>query len=85
LNGVDNSGMYYNEAVLLAMRSEPAQALEKLREAYDRGFREMWFLEIDGRLDPLRPQPAFTDLLERIRDDLTRARLEIEALALARL
>jgi hypothetical protein len=85
LNGVDEPGIYYNEAVLLAMRSEPERAMEKLREAYDHGFRESWVLEIDGRLGPLRDQPEFVALVERIRNDLSQARLEIEALALAAL
>jgi len=83
LNGVDDPGIYYNEAVLLAMRSDPVKALEKLREAYERGFREQWFLETDGRLAPLREQPGFTTLRERIRDDLANARVEIQSLSLA--
>jgi len=83
LNGVDDPGIYYNEAVLLAMRSEPVRALQKLREAYEHGFREQWFLEIDGRLAPLRDQPEFISLRERIRDDLANARIEIQSLSLA--
>jgi len=85
LNGVDDPGIYYSEAVLLTMRSEPARALDKLREAYERGFREHWVLEIDGRLDPLRSQPEFNDLMDRIREDLSKARIEIESLAIAAL
>ena len=83
LNGVDDPGIYYNEAVLLAMRSDLAKALQKLREAYERGFREQWILEIDGRLAPLRDQPEFITLRERIRDDLANARVEISSLSLA--
>jgi hypothetical protein len=83
LNGVDDPGIYYNEAVMLAMRDEPAKAMEKLREAYEHGFREQWVLEIDGRLEPLHDQPEFISLMDRIRDDLTRARLEIESQVLA--
>ena len=85
LNGVDDPGIYYNEAVLLTMRSQPDRALEKLQEAYARGFREQWVMEIDGRLEPLRDQPEFIALMNRIRDDLSRARVEIEALSLASL
>jgi TolB-like protein/Flp pilus assembly protein TadD len=85
LNGVDDSGIYYNEAVLLAMRSEPARAMEKLRAAYARGFREQWVLEIDTRLAPLRDQPEFIMLMDRIRDDLNQARVEIESLPVAAL
>jgi TolB-like protein/Flp pilus assembly protein TadD len=83
LNGVDDSGIYYSEAVLLSMRSQPDRAMEKLLEAYDRGFREHWVLEIDGRLEPLRGQPEFTDLMDRIREDLSRARIEIDSLTVA--
>jgi TolB-like protein/Flp pilus assembly protein TadD len=83
LNGVDNFSIYYSEAVLLTLRSEPSRAMDKLLEAYDRGFREYWALEIDGRLDPLRAQPEFGNLMDRIREDLSKARIEIETLAVA--
>jgi tetratricopeptide (TPR) repeat protein len=83
LNGVDDSGIYYNEAVLLAMRNEPARAMQKLQEAYERGFREQWVMDIDGRLEPLRGQPEFVSLMQRISDDLEQARVEIESLSLA--
>ena len=85
LNGVDDPKIYYSEAVLLSMRSEPARAMEKLREAYSRGYREQWVLEIDGRLAPLRDTPEFIMLMEQIRDDVSRARTEIRSLSLAAL
>jgi TolB-like protein/Flp pilus assembly protein TadD len=85
LNGVDDPGIYYNEAILLTMRSEPDKALDKLHEAYSRGFREGWVMEIDGRLDPLRQQQAFINLMDRIKDDVAQARMEIETIALATL
>ena len=85
LNGVDDSSIYYSEAVLLTMRSQPDRAMEKLLEAYDRGFREYWVLEIDGRLKPLWGQPEFTNLKDRIREDLSQARIEIQSLAVAAL
>jgi tetratricopeptide (TPR) repeat protein len=85
LNGVDDPNIYYSEAVLLIMSSEPAGAIEKLREAYNRGYREQWVMEIDGRLAPLRDTPEFILLMEQIRDDVSRARTEIRALTLAAL
>jgi len=85
LNGVDDSNIYYSEAVLLTMRSEPARAMEKLREAYNRGFREQWVMDIDVRLAPLRVTPEFIILMEQIRDDVSQARTEIRALPLAAL
>ena len=83
LNGVDDPNIYYSEAVLLTMRSEPVRAMEKLREAYDRGYREQWVLEINGRLAPLRDTPEFIILMKQIRDDVSKARAEIRSLSLA--
>jgi hypothetical protein len=85
LNGVDNSNIYYNEAVLLTMRSEPQRAMEKLREAYERGFRELWVMDIDGRLAALRDKPEFIALMEQMRDDVNKARAEIQSLSVAAL
>jgi TolB-like protein/Flp pilus assembly protein TadD len=85
LNGVDDPNIYYSEAVLFTMRSEPARAIEKLKEAYDRGYREQWVLEIDGRLAALRDNPEFILLMEQIKDDISQARIEIRALPLAAL
>ena len=85
LNGVDNPNIYYNEAVLLAMRNEPDGAMQKLTEAYNRGFREQWVMDIDGRLQVLRDKPEFIMLMEQIRDDISRARAEIQAITLASL
>ena len=81
LNGVDDPGIYYNEAILLSMRSEPEMAMEKLEEAYQRGFREKWVLDIDGRLAPLHDNPDFLVLMEQIRNDVDQARTEIKALS----
>jgi len=79
LNGVDDTGIYYTEAVLLAMRNEQEQAMQKLNEAYERGFRERWMLEFDGRLDSLRGQADFITLQNRLDDDINKARAEIRS------
>jgi TolB-like protein/Flp pilus assembly protein TadD len=83
LNGVDDPGIYYNEAMLLLMQDDNETALAKLQQAYDRGFREAWVLDVDGRLDPLRDQPEFLIFQDRIRDDVNRALAEIRALPIA--
>ena len=83
LNGVDDPNIYYSEGVLLSMQDDPDGALQKLQEAYDKGFREYWVFEVDGRLDPLRDNPDFLLLKDRVADDLTRALAEIRSLALA--
>ena len=83
LNGVDDPGIYYTEAVLFAMQDLPERAMEKLNQAYQRGFRELWTLNIDFRLDSLREQPAFIALKNRITDDVSRALAEIKSVNLA--
>jgi hypothetical protein len=43
------------------------QALENLSQAYQERSGWMTYLNVDPRLDPLRSDPRFTDLLHRIR------------------
>jgi TolB-like protein/Flp pilus assembly protein TadD len=83
LNGVDDPGIYYSEAVILAMRDQSERALEKLNQAYQRGFRELWTLNIDARLDSLREQPGFIALKNRITDDVNSALIEVRSVRLA--
>ena len=85
LNGVDDPGIYYTEAVLLAMKRDPEQAMQKLKQAYDRGFRERWLLEIDGRLDSLRGQPEFIAFKNQLTDDINKALAEIQSARVAAL
>jgi len=85
LNGVDNPGIYYSEAVLFTLRNQPAEAIGKLRAAYERGFRERWVLDIDSRLDPLRERPEFQNFADRIAEDVAQAMTEIRSLSLASL
>ena len=85
LNGVDDPGIFYNEAIILSMSGNPERAMVKLNEAYERGFREQWVIELDGRLGLLRANPEFIQLMDQIKNDLTRARAEIRSLALASL
>ena len=85
LNGVDDPNIYYSEGVVLTLKNEPDAALQKLQQAYDKGFRESWVLEIDGRLDPLRERPEFQLFKGQIDDDVTRALTEIRSLSLAAL
>jgi tetratricopeptide (TPR) repeat protein len=77
LNGVDDSSIYYSEATILALRNNSSAALEKLQTAYDKGFRELWWFSVDGRLDGLRDEPAFATLQDRIQGDIDQALSEI--------
>lgn len=85
LNGVDDPDIYYTEAAFYAMSNDVPAALEKLQLAYDKGFRELWLLTFDWRLDALRNQPLFIDLEARLSEDIEQAVLEIRALSLAAL
>jgi len=83
LNGVDNSEIYYTEAALQAMRENKPEALQKLQQAYDRGFRDLWLLKLDWRMDGLRDEPQFVELKSRIGQDIEQATAEIRSLSLA--
>ena len=85
LNGVENPGIYYSEAVLMAMRGEPTGALLKLQKAYELGFRERWLLSIDGRLDSLRDREEFVILQNQLNDDVSSALAEVRSVSLAAL
>ena len=85
LNGVDDPGIYYTEAVLLAMKRDPEQAMQKLKQAYARGFRERWLLEIDDRLDSLRGEAEFIALENLLDEDINRAIAEIRSSQVAAL
>jgi TolB-like protein/Flp pilus assembly protein TadD len=85
LNGVDDPGIYYTEAVLLAMQGDPESALQKLNQAYERGFRERWLLTVDGRLDSLRDREAFVLFQNQVEDDINQALAEIRSVPVAAL
>jgi tetratricopeptide (TPR) repeat protein len=83
LNGVDDPGIYYSEATILAMHNNVPAALEKLQIAYDRGFRESWLMDLDWRLDSVRDEEVFIGLQARMSQDIERAVAEIRSLQVA--
>jgi TolB-like protein/Flp pilus assembly protein TadD len=83
LNGVDSPDIYYAEAAVSALRGATAEALDKLQQAYDRGFRELWLLAMDWRWDGVRNEAKFVDLSARMRQDIDQALAEIRSLGLA--
>lgn len=85
LNGMDSANIYYAEASLSAMQDEPSMAIDKLRTAYDRGFRELWILDVDGRLDRIRNDPEYLAIVDRMRQDLAAAHSEVQSRPLAAL
>jgi TolB-like protein/Tfp pilus assembly protein PilF len=83
LNGLDNAGIYYTESSIHALRGDSLEALESLQAAYERGFRGVWMLEVDLRLDSLRQEPQFVAIKQQIEKDIAQARTEVESFAVA--
>lgn len=73
LNGIETGEVYYTQSVIQVLRGEHQPALESLRLAFERGFRQTWVLDIDRRLDPLRNEPEFVALRHDIEADLRQA------------
>ena len=85
INGLDNSGIHYMESGIYALKGNSSAALNSLQLAYDRGFRQIWILEQDLRLDSLREEPQFVAIMQQIERDIAAARSEVETLTLAAL
>ena len=79
INGLDQADLYYAESAILVIKGQYDDALKALQAAYDKGFRQDWVLDIDGRLDPLRNRPEFVALRQQIRDDMHRALAEVRS------
>ncbi len=85
INGVDDADIYYTESSIHALRGESQAALESLQIAYERGFRRVWMLNIDLRLESLHQEPQFVAIKQQIESDIERARSEVESLTIAAL
>ena len=53
---MDDADLYYTESSIHALRGETDAALESLQTAYERGFRAVWMLELDIRLESLHQE-----------------------------
>jgi hypothetical protein len=67
----------------MALQGDADAALDKLQQAYDRGFRESWMLALDWRLEPLRGKVDFIELKTRMEQDLEQSLAEIRSLSVA--
>lgn len=56
----------YNLACSLALLKRPDEAFEALTQAVDLGYRDLKHLDADPDLDPLRQDPRFATLRDRI-------------------
>ena len=85
VNGMDDADINYTESSIHALRGNAQAALEKLQIAYDRGFRQLWLMDLDPRLEAIQQEPQFLELRDRMEQDIVGARLQIESLAIAAL
>jgi len=85
INGMDDANINYNESSIFALRGNIQPALEKLQVAYERGFRQVWLLELDSRLDSLRQEPQFVALKEQMERDIVQARSQVKSMEIAAL
>lgn len=85
INGVDDADIYYTESSIHALRGKSQAALESLQTAYERGFRKVWMLNIDLRMESLHQEPQFIAIKEQIERDIAQARSEVETFAIAAL
>jgi len=83
INGVDNADIYYTESSIHALRGKSQAALESLQTAYEKGFRRIWMLDVDLRLESLRQEPQFVAIKEQIERDIVQARSEVESFIIA--
>ncbi len=83
INGLDNADIYYTESSIHALRGESDAALESLQNAYDHGFRRIWMLELDLRLESLHQEPKFVAIKQQIERDIAQARSEVESFTIA--
>ena len=83
INGKDDASIYYTESSIHALRGRSDAALESLQIAYERGFRGLWMLDIDLRLESLHQEPQFAAIKQQIERDIAQARSEVESLTLA--
>jgi len=83
INGVDDADIYYTESSIYALRGKSEAALDSLQMAYERGFRWVWMLEFDSRLESLHTEPQFAEIKQQIERDIVQARTEVESFALA--
>lgn len=62
----DDAGVRYNVACLYSLEGKADEAIRCLEEAFEHGFRNQEWFEKDPDLHPLRDDPRFQSLLDRI-------------------
>lgn len=81
-SGPSSSGSRIELVKIHAISGNSAQAIDTLREAVDDGWRSVWWFELqhDSSLAVLHDEPAFEEILAKIRADMERQRRMLEQL-----
>lgn len=69
-SGFDMPDLYYTEAVTAALRGDVEAGIVKLEQAYAGGFRKLWLVQIDFRLDTLRDNTQFISFVDKLEQAL---------------
>ena len=83
INGVDDAYINYTESSIHALRGKSQAALDSLQIAYEKGFRDIWMLKMDLRLNSLQQEPQFVAIKQQIERDIAQARSEVETFTIA--
>ena len=62
---ISDKGNYYDAACLYSVIGEKEQAIDYLRQAFEKGFRRFAHIERDNDLNNIRKLPAFKKLLDK--------------------
>jgi tetratricopeptide (TPR) repeat protein len=65
-HGWESWSPYYYLAMAAASTSDTANAVQNLQQAYQRGYRRLWYIDFDYAWDPIRGNAEFQSLVQRI-------------------
>ena len=70
------SGVYYNAACAYSLMNKPAEAINYLRIAFEKGYKSFTYLETDADLDNIREIPEYIKLVEEWKNKANQTRTE---------
>lgn len=66
----DDDGVYYEKACVLSLMGRTTEAIEALRTAFEKGYRNLNYVEKDTDLDAIKQLPAFIALLDEYKSKI---------------
>ena len=80
-HGWDSWVPFYYLAMADAARGDASEAILDLLQAYNRGFRALWFIDFDYAWNPIRDDPDFQLIIDRIKTTNSAMLKEIRAVS----